>query len=135
MKDWTTSIMVLVPVLGLIGLLCLVTALTAGELDNKKHKTLVYIFFSGIMLLAIIPLLQLLLQGIDAKDLLPSILVYTNVFTQWIFVLIGIRLLFVKQVHPLFKIIVVLYSIFIGFYYLLFWVISQDGMAFQPGFG
>ncbi len=123
--------MVFVPVLCLLGLLLLVTVLTGNEVNNKTHRRLVYIFFSGIILLALIPLLQLLCVGMDAKGLFPSIVVYTNLFTQWLFVLIGIRLLFVREVHPLFKIIIVLYSIFIGFAYLILWVYTHGDGPFS----
>ncbi len=99
----------------LVGISAL-TIHTSKNVSTKRNRILVYIFFSGIVLFATIPISQALSVGEKGDNFG---MLEINLFTQWVFILIGIRLLFIKEIYVLFRILVMLYIWFVLFSYIL----------------
>ncbi len=102
------------------------TVYTGKGIDDIGHKILVYIFFSGIFLFAGIFIAFLL--RIDEHYIIN--IGKINLLTQWIIILVGIRLLFIKNIFILFKALIVIYIWVALFSYSMYNLFSSTGFWF-----
>ncbi len=97
-------------------------------MDNNKIRDYIPLYFSGIFMWLLIFLSRLLENqfGKQYNSDVTTILLGINIYTQWVFILLGIKLLLNKNVLPFFKLIFFFNTLFLILVYTLIILFSID---------